>query len=415
MKKTIYKKGDAKRGSTAPAAPVPAPHRAAAGQSSYQRSASATATLPPPARRTVSAAGARVHRAAAQQPAHKRSKGPSVPLVLGLSLALIAAAAAGAIALHSMLEARQTADAPADAESVSQPLPTAAPQPAASEAAESQPEETLLPEAEPTLADKIRAAGQDDPNQWPTLAEALSGSENAAFLAIDLASGQTLAWQPDASIYIASAIKAPYALYVCRQLDAGNLADDEPIEYLEQFYDEGAGSIKNSEPGTVYRLDYLLQEALLRSDNIAYRLLVNRCGKEDFNALMDSLGITEGLHFTATNIWPKATPRELALAWSAILDYIQSDAAHSALLRELLTSSLYSPIRRSLGSQRTVASKYGWDTASYTDAGIVYSAEGQPQYLLVILTENGNLEDGGALNATAKIIKQIDAILAPAQ
>ena len=166
----------------------------------------------------------------------------------------------------------------------------------------------------------------------------------------------------------------------------------------------------------MYRLDYLVQESILHSDNIAYRLLVNRCGKEDFNAMLDSLGITEGMHFTATNIWPKATPRELALCWNEIYNYIQSDAPHSALLAQILTnSSAYSPIRKAFVYQRTVAAKYGWDQTSYVDAGIVYSAEGQPQYLLAILTENGELENGGALAITTKLIRQIDAAMASMQ
>ena len=266
------------------------------------------------------------------------------------------------------------------------------------------------------MADTIRTAEACDLSQWPELADALQGSTNASFMAIDLASGKTLACQPDTALYIASAIKAPYALYVCRQLDAGNVFEDEAIEYQEKFYDEGSGNIKSAQPGTMYRLDYLLQESILHSDNIAYRLLVNRCGKEDFNAMLDSLGITEGMHFTATNIWPKATPRELALCWNEIYNYIQSDAPHSALLAQILTnSSAYSPIRKAFVYQRTVAAKYGWDQTSYVDAGIVYSAEGQPQYLLAILTENGELENGGALAITTKLIRQIDAAMASMQ
>lgn len=394
MKKTVYKKGDAQNGHLAPdlaSAPVQ-PGREV------------------PVKRTVSTVGARQPRTAPAPPPKRRKT--AGPLLWGLLvLLLIAAAAAGTVALHEKLKAKEiSADAESPAASLLEPV-----QPVESEPAESivQPLETPEPEpeAEPTNADRIREAASCDPGQWPALAEALAGSENTAFLALDLSSGQTLAWQPDTAFYIASAIKAPYAWYLCRQLDEGVLQPDEMIVYEEKFFDEGAGTIKNSEPGTLYRLDDLMREALLRSDNIAYRLLVNRCGKEAFNALMDSVGVSEGLHFTATNIWPKATPRELALVWSAILDYIQSDAPHSELLAQLLQNSVYSPIRRALGSTRVVASKYGWDEDSYIDAGIVYSEEGQPQYLLTILTENGNREDGEALNTTAAVIRQIDLII----
>ena len=411
MEKKVYKKGDAQRARTAaaPARPAKAP---AARQAAPRPPAPAA-----PARRTVSTTKATVHTAKAPvcTPAKRRHKSRILPFLLCFLL-IILIIGNGAVLLHRALAAR-TADTPAEAPAFSQPpAPTEAPAAPSEPPAVSEPEPEPEPEAEPTLADTIRTAEACDLSQWPELAAALQGSTNASFMAIDLASGKTLACQPDTALYIASAIKAPYALYVCRQLDAGNVFEDEAIEYLEKFYDEGSGNIKSAQPGTMYRLDYLLQESILHSDNIAYRLLVNRCGKEDFNAMLDSLGITEGMHFTATNIWPKATPRELALCWNEIYNYIQSDAPHSALLAQILTnSSAYSPIRKAFVYQRTVAAKYGWDQTSYVDAGIVYSAEGQPQYLLALLTENGELENGGALAITTKLIRQIDAAMASMQ
>lgn len=411
MEKKVYKKGDAQRARTAaaPARPAKAP---AARQVAPRPPAPAA-----PARRTVSTAKATVRTAkAAVHTAPKRRRKSRVLPVLLCFLLMILLMGTGAVLLHRALAAR-TADTPAEAPAFSQPpAPTEAPAAPSEPPAVSEPEPEPEPEAEPTLADTIRTAEACDLSQWPELAAALQGSTNASFMAIDLASGKTLACQPDTALYIASAIKAPYALYVCRQLDAGNVFEDEAVEYQEKFYDEGSGNIKSAQPGTMYRLDYLLQESILHSDNIAYRLLVNRCGKEDFNAMLDSLGITEGMHFTATNIWPKATPRELALCWNEIYNYIQSGAPHSALLAQILTnSSAYSPIRKAFVYQRTVAAKYGWDQSSYVDAGIVYSAEGQPQYLLAILTENGELENGGALAITTKLIRQIDAAMASMQ
>ena len=411
MEKKVYKKGDAQRARTAaaPARPAKAP---AARQAAPRPPAPAA-----PARRTVSTAKATVRTAkAAVHTAPKRRRKSRVLPVLLCFLLMILLMGTGAVLLHRALAAR-TADTPAEAPAFSQPpAPTEAPAAPSEPPAVSEPEPEPEPEAEPTLADTIRTAEACDLSQWPELAAALQGSTNASFMAIDLAGGKTLAFQPDTALYIASAIKAPYALYVCRQLDAGNVFEDEAIEYQEKFYDEGSGNIKSAQPGTMYRLDYLLQESILHSDNIAYRLLVNRCGKEDFNAMLDSLGITEGMHFTATNIWPKATPRELALCWNEIYNYIQSGAPHSALLAQILTnSSAYSPIRKAFVYQRTVAAKYGWDQTSYVDAGIVYSAEGQPQYLLAILTENGELENGGALAITTKLIRQIDAAMASMQ
>ena len=269
MEKKVYKKGDAQRARTAaaPARPAKAP---VARQAAPRPPAPAA-----PARRTVSTAKATVCTAkAAVHTAPKRRRKSRVLPVLLCFLLMILLIGTGAVLLHRALAAR-TADTPAEAPAFSQPpAPTEAPAAPSEPPAVSEPEPE--PEAEPTLADTIRTAEACDLSQWPELADALQGSTNASFMAIDLASGKTLACQPDTALYIASAIKAPYALYVCRQLDAGNVFEDEAIEYQEKFYDEGSGNIKSAQPGTMYRLDYLLQESILHSDNIAYRLLVNR-------------------------------------------------------------------------------------------------------------------------------------------
>lgn len=403
MKKTVYKKGDALRSrSEVPFSPAAARPR---------RPVSAAAAPP---RRMISTSKACTPPRAVPSARKFHHKKPSAaPVAVGVLL-LAAVAFAGAACLYSVLKPEPEPAIPADADIIEpslQPEPEATPSPQPEPTAAPTPEPTPEPTPDPTRAGQIAAAQNFDQSAYPALTAALAGSGNAAFLALDLSTGQTLAWQPDTSLYIASAIKAPYALYVCQLLDAGSVAADELITFTENFFDDGSGTIKASEPGTAYRLDYLLQESLLHSDNIAYRLLVNRCGKDGFNALMDSLGITAGLHFTPTNIWPKATPREMVTVWGAILDYIQSDAPHSALLKQYLTSYVYSPIRKTLGNTYPIASKYGWDDTSYTDAGIVYSTDGAPLYLLAILTENGNLENGDSLAVTANIIKQIHAAM----
>ena len=93
----------------------------------------------------------------------------------------------GAVLLHRALAAR-TADTPVEAPAFSQPpAPTEAPAAPSEPPAAAEPE--AEPEAEPTLADRIRTAEASDLSQWPELADALQGSTNASFMAIDVIDG----------------------------------------------------------------------------------------------------------------------------------------------------------------------------------------------------------------------------------
>lgn len=346
----------------------------------------------------------------------KQEKRPVPAGVFCLIAAALLVAAAAAWFYHT----RQTAAA-AVAESAAAAAAAAAHTPTPEPAPTPTPEPTPTPVPEPeaiaadsTAAERIALAQESDLSQYPELQQALADSETAYFLAVSLTTDKTLCYQADSSLYLASAIKAPYSLYVCSQLDAGNIADDEQIQYTEEFHLGGSGIIKNDPVGSWYSVNYLLEQCLLQSDNIAYSLLVNRCGRDSFNEFLYSLGVTtSGMHLY-TSIWPAATPREMALVWAAILDYIESDASHASLMKHLLVNSSYSPIRKALNYQRTVASKYGWDAESYVDAGIVYTADGQPDYLLVLLTANGELEDGTALAVTSNIVRQIHEIMTSA-
>lgn len=254
-----------------------------------------------------------------------------------------------------------------------------------------------------SLSEVILDAEDSSLSQWPELESAIAKGNDVAFLAVDIITGHTMAYQSDKSFYLASAIKAPYALYAFRRMDAGELYFDTPLVYTENFYDDGTGDIKFTVPGTSYTLGYLIQESLHCSDNIAYRMAVYAAGKDGFNAMMDEYGI-EGCHFTETNIWPSATPREMALLWSAILDYTESDAPHAKNLKDDLLGTRYSPLRSTLNFKRTVADKHGWQDSSFNECAIVYDNEGSPLYLVAVLTLNGILPNDSTYSTTYPIL-----------
>ena len=262
-----------------------------------------------------------------------------------------------------------------------------------------------------SLSSLIWDAPADDISQWPALQEAVLACDDAAFMAVDITTGRTISYQPDKTVYLASAVKAPYALYAYRQMDAGALNMDTLLTYTADLYDAGTGEIKLSQPGTQFTLGYCIQESLHCSDNIGYRMAVLAGGKDGYNQMIDGYGIEENLHFTATNIWPKATPREMAVVWSDILDYTESSAPHAQIFKDNLLGTRYSPLRSALGLQRTVADKHGWQDASFCECAIVYDDAGKPLYLVIMLTGNGAHEAGTTYSMTYRVLRALIDIL----
>lgn len=360
--------------------------------------------------RTVAALDPARQSASGRNGKRRRKKRSHLPQIIMFSVLAFISLLVGLILLHDYLLQKQPADAVQEGGFFSEPILIdfeAAEFVWQTPAEEPPTEPELIVSDVTSLAAPILSAQEDDLSQWPALQEKVFQCDDVCFFAVDVATGQTICYQPDKVLYLASAIKAPYALYAFREMDAGVQSLDTEVIYTEDLYDDGTGEIKNDDFDTVYTLGYAIQESLHCSDNIGYRMAVRQVGRDGFNRMLDELELPEHTHFTATNIWPSASPREMALLWSAIMDYTESDAEHAGVLKNDLLSSRYSAIRSALNFRRTVASKHGWQDEFFHDCGIVYDAGGAPQYVIALLTGNGNNEQWDLYNMTYPVIKEL--------
>lgn len=244
-----------------------------------------------------------------------------------------------------------------------------------------------------------------DAKTMEQLAELLRGySRPAAFFALHPDGNVAISYNADRFFSAASAVKAPYA-YMCYSQIRDELADfSETLIYQKSDYIGGTGILKNQAAGGRYSLKELLYYCLHYSDNIAYRMLTERFGTDEYNAWLDELGI-EGLHIQAGSLWPEMTARELAAVWQQIYEFEDTDSGVRDEMLDVLTNARTNLIGQSL-SGKTVAHKGGWMVGAYHDAGIVF---GEEPYLLVVLTES----DGESVDAVfmQKLIQMLDTIL----
>jgi beta-lactamase class A len=105
----------------------------------------------------------------------------------------------------------------------------------------------------------------------------------------DIDSGETVSWRADEVWYLASGVKVLVAVAVLRAVEAGELSDDATITLQESDYVDGAGQTNMHPVGTRLTIQYLLEQALVYSDNTATDMLIRQLGLQRVNAVAEEL------------------------------------------------------------------------------------------------------------------------------
>ncbi|QDH70452.1 serine hydrolase [Marilutibacter alkalisoli] len=99
--------------------------------------------------------------------------------------------------------------------------------------------------------------------------------------------------------YLASGIKVPVAIAVWRRIEDGELTLDTHIRLQANDFVDGAGQTNWHRAGTPLRVDYLLQQMLVYSDNTATDVLIRSVGLDAVNAVAAELLEGDGLVITS--------------------------------------------------------------------------------------------------------------------
>ena len=110
---------------------------------------------------------------------------------------------------------------------------------------------------------------------------------------------ESFSYRADEPWYLASGIKVPVAIAVLRAVARGELALDTRIELRAEDFVDGAGATNYRGAGSRLRLDWLLEQMIVHSDNTASDVLIRTVGIDAVNAVAAELTDTAGLHITS--------------------------------------------------------------------------------------------------------------------
>jgi len=192
-------------------------------------------------------------------------------------------------------------------------------------------------------------------------------------------------YNPGRTFFGASAIKAPYALWVYLLAEAGETDLSSVHTFTSADMWGGSGSIQRMPVGTQFTQGELLGLALTISDNIAFRMLVRRIhGVEGFRDWVESVGGDPALVHNVT--YSHMNARDTGIFLRQMHDYIESGGTYSEDFREHLFNNRYPFIV----SDHPVASKSGWAVGGWHDIAIVYSPSPYGLVLMSALAGNAN-------------------------
>lgn len=207
----------------------------------------------------------------------------------------------------------------------------------------------------------------------------------------DLSTGETYLYGAEASYYLASLLKAPYALCLCQLADEGtiDLSTELPNFYYGALTGETMSeySLSQTVPARV-----ALYAMIAESDNDAADLLSNLWpGNYDtgFTAFLQQLGYTmpETCAMVATGIEGYGTVEDVGRTMEALYQYFAGEGENAVFLQSCFLAADHQALYLPEGVP--AAKKYGsWDGA-FHDAAIVYAPY---PYILCCMTDQGNTE-----------------------
>lgn len=177
-----------------------------------------------------------------------------------------------------------------------------------------------------------------------------------------------------------STIKVPIAMYYYDEISLGTYSSSSTLLYSESCYEEGGGTTSYLySPGEKVPLDFLLEQAIVNSDNTAVNILINNLGysnaKRNITKYSNETVPTE---FYSTNIISAKFAYD-------VLDYLYENQDNYITLIENMKKSSMGIYLKKYISDYEVAHKYGSYNGYVHDYGIVYT---ENPYLIGIFTKN---------------------------
>lgn len=258
------------------------------------------------------------------------------------------------------------------------------------------------------IGQELKIYGTADTSLAEQLANALQGYNKNISLACWKTDGSLgIVYNTQQSYFSACTIKAPVMLYCCKLIDAGELNKDEVLTYEKRHYHGGSGKIRFNAYGSTYTVEELITLALSISDNVAYKMLVERIGRDGFNTMLTEYECPS-LIVPSWSLWASyAQAQDFVKVWDKINQYFATNTLGAQILKNACTNT-----RFNYGSQAIPEYEYSHKSGenygsncAYNDAGIIWA---ETPYVYSVFTKSeGTHEDANTVDEVMRLVNSL--------
>ena len=196
----------------------------------------------------------------------------------------------------------------------------------------------------------------------------------------DLTSGKTFGVNEDLQVPAASTVKVAVVLYTSNLVSRGELSWNERLTYYgDRDWRGGAGTLQyTAKDGDTFTIRELAEKAITHSDNVAWKMLERRLGKDNIIGFMKEIG-GQSVYPGGQNI---STPRDNA-TYMAALNFSKANPEGEKLMFDLAHTIWNTGLNRYIAEVQ-VAHKEGDIMGVADDVGVVYA---ERPYILSIMSK----------------------------
>ena len=215
--------------------------------------------------------------------------------------------------------------------------------------------------------------------------------------AYDFSTGETLNYNGEEEVPVASMIKIPILFEYFKQVEEGNkdLSPNRKIIFEDYHKTSGSGHLQYQGTGGVYSMDYMLDVMITQSDNSATNLILDYIGGKE---AMNSAFRRWGLNKSRMNNWlpdlngtNQMTARDIAtILYNFDNPKFINNQSREYIRKYMSNLPTQKLIKAGLPQDAILLHKTGDIGKSLADAGIIYLPNGQKYILSIIVSRPHN-------------------------
>ena len=219
---------------------------------------------------------------------------------------------------------------------------------------------------------------------------------NFAFFYYNINDKKYYFYNEDSYFTAASTIKVPIAMYYYDEINAGTYTADSKLLYEQGDYEAGGGTTASLySVGDYVPLGYLLEQAIINSDNTAINILIGNLGYSNARK-----GITKYSDEVVPEDFYSSNITSACFSYDVINYLYEHQDSYQKLIEDMKKSSMEMYLKEYI-TNYDVAHKYGSYGGYVHDYGIVY---GEKTYLVGIFTKNITDSDEVIANVSLDIL-----------